>query len=290
MTHPIVSVTTADKLTLYGLLLAAPGKKAVLINVHGTASNFYENDFLGVVAEKLSRQGVSVLSTNNRGAHVLECYTKERYQPTGAAIDRFEDCLLDIDAWIAFALKQGFRHIYLSGHSLGTEKVVYYMVKGKYRKLVRAVILFAPADSYGAQLKFEQRRGLKLMVEAKRLIAQRRGRQLLSPYWKAYSGVLPLTAQAYYGLFRKGSAMSKTFPFWSGKLPLYRLINVPILAVIGDQHEFTVIPIKQALKLMERENPNTEAHQLKHCNHDFEGKEPQLAAIVSKFVTRVSRE
>ncbi len=35
MTHPIVSVTTADKLTLYGLLLEPPRIEASLVQMDG---------------------------------------------------------------------------------------------------------------------------------------------------------------------------------------------------------------------------------------------------------------
>ena len=70
-------------------------------------------------------------------------------------------------------------------------------------------------------------------------------------------------------------------------MELYRKIKVPILVVIGDKEEYTIIPIKKALELMAKENENTECHQIKDCNHDFENKENELVRIISKFLRKI---
>lgn len=136
--YPIVTVNTADGLQLAGYYSPIPGSKSVLINIHGTASNFYAEGFEAPIANKLDEIGISTLFTNNRGHDILATWQK-----TGAANEKFEDCLIDIDAWIQFALEQGHEHVLLSGHSLGTEKVVYYMAHGQYKDTVEAVILLA---------------------------------------------------------------------------------------------------------------------------------------------------
>src|SRR3989344_7080191 len=126
--EPIVKVRTKDKLPLYGLLLESKkgSKKALFIELHGTASNFYENEFMWPLAQELGKQGISTLVVNTRGADSLQAYPFR-----GNALEKFEDCVLDIDAWIALALKKGYKKLILSGHSLGTQKVVYYMEKGR---------------------------------------------------------------------------------------------------------------------------------------------------------------
>ena|SRR3989338_3438709 len=175
MEYELVWTKTKDDLELYGLLKESALHKRILINVHGTASNFYEEDFIANFAKELPKIGISVLSTNNRGAYGLEVY-----QNSGAAIEKFEDCLLDIDAWIEFSIKRGCKEIILSGHSLGTEKVVYYMANGKYRSKVIAVILLAPADSYGSHRFHEGKPNVEakkrvdvLLKEAERLIEKK---------------------------------------------------------------------------------------------------------------------
>src|SRR3989344_442736 len=140
----IVEIETPDNLPLFGMYNKIEKNGTILINIHGTASNFYENYFMHHLIKSLSPLGISTLSTNNRGASVYQVYPH-----AGAAIEHFEDCVLDIDAWIDYALSQGHKDIILQGHSLGAEKVVYYMNKGKNANKINAVILLSPADSYG---------------------------------------------------------------------------------------------------------------------------------------------
>src|SRR3990167_10814196 len=139
MNYPIVQTKTPDNLWLHALHLRAQDSNAVFLNVHGTASNFYEEYFIEVLAEKLAYQGISMLSTNNRGTGVYDAW-----QGNGAAVEKFSDCLIDIDSWVEFALEQGYEKIILSGHSLGAEKVTYYMIRGKYAGKVSALVLLAP--------------------------------------------------------------------------------------------------------------------------------------------------
>ena len=124
MAYPIKSTQTPDGLTLFGYLAEAPKSHTLLINIHGTASGFYVEEFEQYFIESLPSFGISVLFTNNRGNFVMESWQK-----TGAAQEKFEDCLIDIDTWIEYARSLGYDQIILQGHSLGTEKVVYYMQK-----------------------------------------------------------------------------------------------------------------------------------------------------------------
>lgn len=288
MKYEIVWVETPDELTLYGALAGRETDKAVLINIHGTASNFYDEDFISAIADELQEVDVSLLSTNNRGAYVLEAYQK-----SGAAVEHFEDCVVDIDLWIEFALKRGYKKIFLSGHSLGAEKIVYYMNKGKYRHQIAGVILLAPADSYGTQSQFlGYYPGLleKLLREARKLVRDGNGHYFLTTHWLSHSNALPQTAESYLNFYSSDQTpLARTLPLHKRQeLLMYRSIQVPILIAIGDNddHEFTIIPIKKALELMRKENPKTEAHQLANCNHDFEGKEEELAILIREFIAR----
>jgi alpha-beta hydrolase superfamily lysophospholipase len=291
MNYPIVQVETEDGLWLHGLFLHSNNSEKILINIHGTASNFYEEDFIESFASDLIPFGISLLSTNNRGVGVYDAWDKK-----GAAVEIFEECLKDIDAWVEFVIQNGYKKIILSGHSLGTEKVVYYLNKGKFRDKISGVILLAPADSprwryYDNNLKVvgsgetgKDRVDLQIQ-KAKEMIEQGRGDELMDRL--VYSGVMPKSPKSLLNFLGENTEILKTLPFHSGKLEMYSKINVPILVVIGDQHEYTGIPIKEALELMKKENPLTEAHQMANCNHDFEDKEEELSKLVTNFVCKI---
>lgn len=288
MNYPIVQVQTTDGMWLHGLFIEAKKPKAVFLNVHGTASNFYEEDFIEVMTEKFLDEGISMLSTNNRGTGVYDAWDKK-----GAASEIFEDCLIDIDAWIEFIIEKGYTKIILSGHSLGTEKVVYYMGFGKYKTKINAVVLLAPADSprwryYDDSYKVPGsgetgKARVDLQVrDAQKMINEDRGDELMDR--TVYGGVMPKTPKSFLNFMADNTEILKALPLHSGRLELYGKITVPIFVAIGDRHEYTGIPIVDALELMKRENQRTEAYQIKDCNHDFEEKEEELTNLVSKFI------
>ena len=62
MNYPIVQVKIKDTIWLHGLFLEAQSGKTILLHTHGTASNFYEEYFIEVLAEKLIQNGISILS------------------------------------------------------------------------------------------------------------------------------------------------------------------------------------------------------------------------------------
>lgn len=291
MKYPIVQIQTSDGFWHHGLYIPAAKKETIFIHIHGTASNFYEEDFIETMAERFVPEGISMLSTNNRGTGVYDPWDKK-----GAAVEIFEDCLLDIDAWIGFALKEGYSRIILAGHSLGTEKIVYYMSKGKYRAKIQALVLLGPADSprwrdYDDTYKVPGtgetgRARMELQLkDAEKMIAEGRGDELMDR--SVYAGLMPKTPKSLVNFLGEDTEIIKTLPFHSGRLEMYSKIDLPMFVAIGDQHEYTGIPITDALELMKKENPRTEAHQLKDCDHDFDGKEDELADIVSIFIKKL---
>jgi len=283
--YPIVEVMTKDRLPLYGLFLEAKASKTILINMHGTASNFYENYFMVRLTEACLKEGISVLSANNRGAAVMQVYPH-----AGAALEHFEDCIIDIDSWIEFALERGYERILLQGHSLGAEKAVYYADKGSHKERIKGLILLGPADSYAYTVRlFGEAKMQKLLEEASELTRQGKNEQFLTSTWLCHADVLPKGAESFMNFFSKNSELSKALPFGRKELPLYRKIRVPVFVAIGDKHEYTIIPAREALELMEKENKRTECHQIKNCDHDFDGKEAELAESITDFIRRKVR-
>lgn len=277
--YPIVSVKTSDDIVLHGFFYETDNKDEILIHIHGTAGNFYENMFVGEVTTHLANNNIASLAFNNRGSAVLQ-----EVPPIGAATEKFEDCLLDINAWMEFVLNLGYKQIILQGHSLGTEKAVYYLNKGKYKEKASKVILLGFSDTYGDHYD-RSPCPEKLMAEAKKLVKQNKGHQFLTSHWLARADILPFSAASYIDFFSEDSVVSKVLPFRNGKeLPMLRNIEVPILGVIGDQEEYLVISILKAMQLIEKENKLAKCYQIKNASHSFYQKEKELAEIIFDFI------
>lgn len=285
MKYPIVSVTTQDKYVFHGLL-SKPKKQTdrIIIHIHGSGGNFYYNDFYSYISNAVNEENYAFLQTNNRSTGVYEIETGSK--PTGSAIEIFEKCLLDIDAWIKFAFSKGYKNIILEGHSFGTNKVQYYILNGKYQKEIRALILLGFTDSYGGQLEYLKKIGINnydILKEAEELIKQGKPNQLLSNLninW----GELPQTAQSYKNLMSPGSELSKILPLQNNLLPNFRKISVPILGIVGDTNECTVIPPKEAVNLLNKENQYAQCYMITHCSHGYKGKETEVANKIKFFL------
>jgi pimeloyl-ACP methyl ester carboxylesterase len=146
----LVRVWTEDGLQLQGLY-CAPGASCDLpavLHLHGASSNFYRSQFLDSLADELTENGQAFLTGNTRGHDIMNSvYSRD---PTatkriGVAYEVFEECLLDIDAWLDFLVQRGHGGTVLLGHSFGAHKAAFYQSE-RGDEHVRGLILMSPAD------------------------------------------------------------------------------------------------------------------------------------------------
>lgn len=284
--YPIVNVKTPDGLTLHGILTEpSQPSKTIVIHLHGSSGNFYGNSYFELLTNSVIELGIAYLSTNNRGSGVYELEKGTVYH--GVSLEKFEDCILDIDSWIEFVLNKGYENIILEGHSYGTEKSVYYMNKGRYKDKVKGVILLGFSDNVGTQIKYEKSIGKNYRQEAEELNSKE-GYKLLSDYF-GLCGEMPISAQTYLHGFTEDSENAIALPLRKGKdLTFFQNIKVPILGVISDDEvgEYTIIPIKEATELLKSENKLAEANIINGTNHVFTGKEIELVEMIIDFIKR----
>lgn len=290
MKFPIVNVVTNDGYTLHGLF-SEPRKKSqtIIIHIHGSAGNFYQSNFYPYLFKMANQLNISFLSTNNRGTGVYDIEKGTKYR--GAAVEIFEECLLDIDSWIEHVVALGYKNIILEGHSFGTNKIQYYILNGKYKSKVKSLILLGFTDSYGGQLEYLKSINLKnevVLKEAKKLISQNRPLQLLS-YELINWGELPQTAQSYFNFMSPGSKLSQILPLRERvNLDNFKKIDIPILGIVGDHDECTVLPPKEAVDMLNKQNKNANCYMIKDSNHIYEGREFELIKITKKFLSNLN--
>jgi len=282
----IQEIETADGYNLHGALFEPLLKsKTIIIHFHGSAGNFYQSNFYPYLFKMADKLGIGFLSTNNRGTNVYDVEIGTKYK--GAAVEIFEECLLDIDAWISLALSKGYENIILEGHSFGTNKIQFYMMKGRYRKKIKALILLGFTDSYGGQLVYLKKIGLsneKLLQQANEILGKGSPHSLL-PIDFVNWGELPQAAGSYLNFMTPGSNLSKILPLADKKnLDNFKKIKIPILAVVGDHNECTVIAPGEAVSLIKKENEYAEAIMIKNCNHTYEGRDRELVRLISGFL------
>ncbi len=144
------------------------------------------------------------------------------------------------------------------------------MEKGKYKDLVKGVILLGFADSFGCQMNFLKTQNIDPMENAKELIKNNKGYEFITSIWLCHAGVLQKTADSYINCFSENSELSKALPLRKGKdLFYYQNINVPILGVISDTDNWNEMLGVDTINLLKQENSNAEIPQLPAMDADL---------------------
>src|SRR5262249_24525325 len=148
-----IEIVTPKKFVLNGLWFGPKKPKQAIVWIHGLASSAFSR--LDII-EKIVDSRTAVMTFNNRGyanvARIGKTNSKKGLT-AGAAYERFEDCVDDIQGAINFARKQGAKKIFLAGHSTGCQKAIYWAYKSNLKKGVGGIILFAPVSDYAGAVK-----------------------------------------------------------------------------------------------------------------------------------------
>lgn len=129
MEGKLVKTLTSDGLWLHGFLVEPQQKsKSAILHVHGHEGNFYENDFLPIIAQLAKEKSIAFLTGNNRGSgRDMDFWNADYsgYHRIGAERESFTDCMKDIGGWLSFLRRLGYTRFILEGHSYGGPKVAY---------------------------------------------------------------------------------------------------------------------------------------------------------------------
>ncbi|MBQ8969677.1 MAG: alpha/beta fold hydrolase [Bacteroidaceae bacterium] len=144
-----LKIETKRGVLLDGVLFAADGgADTVLICITGIHGNFYSNPFYYNIGDTLSAAGIDFIyaQTNDAFGAIRTMNTHTgREEIIGSWNERFRLADEDIEAYLDYAAQQGYRHIILAGHSLGANKVIYYLSR-HHTPRVEHFLLLSPAN------------------------------------------------------------------------------------------------------------------------------------------------
>ena len=133
----LVELQTADNVRLDGALHQAlfTGSKVGVIMVHGYGGNFYSG-IMAFLPEALAVRGFNTLALNMRD-HDL-----------GPKKNRFEENLLDIAAGVDEMSRRGYDVLFLYGHSMGTNRVLYYLAETSDPRIAGLILSGPPGNLF----------------------------------------------------------------------------------------------------------------------------------------------
>ena len=209
-----------------------PGRATMIVQVHGSGSNFAELP-LRAVARALSPKGYAALTISTRG--------HDEYLNT----DNFFDVRKDIEAAVATAKALGYTSIVLHGHSLGTIQVEYYAATN-WDPAIKAVILTGPF----AKLPWKSRNILvqnedtykKLGAAARNALTAGRSGDILPMRMPYLGGRQTAVTAQHFLTYRDEQASAADGTYWIARIPL------PIL-LLRDAADGVILPFEPHMLL-----------------------------------------
>lgn len=285
----LVRVWTEDALQLQGLYCWRGGNSGLpaVLHIHGASSNFYRSQFLDGLADELAELGFPFLTGNTRGHDIINnSYTRDpkASRQMGVALEEFEDCVLDITAWLKLLQERGGPGVVLLGHSFGAHKVAFYQAETPDNR-VKGLILMSPADqgfwarALGSQME-------DTLAWAKEKVAAGQAATLLDAALAPY----PMSAGTIHSLFVVGKPDIFKFGRPSEPWDVVSRLTCPVLAIMGTVAEFTEPSPRQAMDLLRAKatsSPRCDTFVLEGAPHNYRGFEAQVTEVIASWLFEV---
>ena len=276
-----LDVATKRGTALNSELFAAGGADTVVIAITGIHGNFYSNPFYYNIGDTLNRGGVDfIYAQTNDAFGKIETYNAKTGKPEiiGSWNEDFNHTDEDIEAYLDYAERAGYRHIILAGHSLGTNKVIYYLSR-HHDPRIEHFIFLSPANlAYMMQGVTDEE---KDFVRAQ--VARGAGQKLLPFYFMGW--VVCVADTAYQWLFTPTLNNAHVEP--DGDFSEAAQITHTGALVIGTYDNFTRGDPVRFLENLNNHIPTARQNELvfiPRTGHTYQQKEQELADHILRIV------
>ena len=276
-----LNVPTRRGTVLNGVLFSKEKSDTVVIAITGIHGNFYSNPFYYNFGDTLNSGGIDFIyaQTNDAFGKIRTVNVKTGQEEIIGSWN--EDFLLtdeDIEGYLDYAEAAGYRHIYLAGHSLGANKVIYYLSR-HHDARVEKFILLSPANlTYMMSGVTErEKRIVKTWVE------RGDGQKLLPFYFMGW--VTCVADTAYQWLFTPTLNNAHTEP--DGDFSEAETITHTGALVIGTYDSFTDGDPSGFLQNLNDHMPTAKENRMifiEKTGHTYQQKEQELADALLALV------
>ena len=289
------SVKTSDGIILEGVLAAPPRRtKTAALWVHGLTGSFYSCSVrLSAIALALNKDGVALAAFNNRGHDVVVSFKRQEGKGktliAGGALEVFSDCIKDMKATIQFLQREGYKNIYLIGHSTGANKSLYYMARTQDRR-VKGLALLGPISDLATE---KDRLGASFTRNLRRVQKYSRNNNPDWPMPDSLSKIV-LGARRYLSLNNTASP-EDVFPYHNPRASWSALkkVRVPLAIVIGenDQHlgKWRAADLIDVFADKAVATPEFTGAVVPRSNHSFTKTGKELAQVLAEWIRENSR-
>jgi pimeloyl-ACP methyl ester carboxylesterase len=161
----LIKLQTTDGMWLNGILRQPHPKwtKAAVIMVHGYGGNFYSG-IMSFLPEALTESDFATLALNMRD------------HDSGPKKNRFEENLQDIAAGVDEMARRRYKNLFLYGHSMGTNRVLYYLAETQDPRITGMILTGPPGNLFQWNVTaFGLEAASKVLLRAQELQAAGKG-------------------------------------------------------------------------------------------------------------------
>ncbi len=261
----LVRVKTDDGVSLTGILRRPrmSKEKACVILIHGYSGNFYSG-VMAFLPEALMNKGFATLAINMRD------------HDRGPKKSRFEENRYDIGAAVEKMDRSGYSPIFLYGHSMGTNRVLYYLEATHDPRIKGAILTGPPGNLFRWNIRmFGLKTAEQVLRQAQDLVAGGKGDQWmlvnLGPLGKAL-----YTANHVVSL-RGANTVSDPFENISK-------ISKPILIVQGIADHLVDLNVADRLRNSAVSSSNVTVVKIPGADHRFDRHRQDLVNIIHRWL------
>ena len=263
----LIELQTTDGVKLDGVLrVPYPARaKAGVIMVHGYGGNFYSG-IMAFLPEALSRRGFATLALNMRD-HDL-----------GPKKSLFKDNLPDIIAGVDEMTRRGYEALFLYGHSMGTNRVLFYLAETHDPRIDGVILTGPPGNLFQWNVRsFGLEAATEVLHRAQELQAQSKG-----DAWMIIDlGPLGKTLYTANHVVSLRGPQSLSDPFMN----IARLAK-PVLVVCGLADRLVDPQVADQLKNNAGPGSSVTVKKIAGADHRFREHEKELEGIITQWLAQ----
>lgn len=289
----IIDFLATDGVKLNGILYNCKEKSnEVILAVHGMTSNcFKERD--KVISENSNKNGIDYFCFNNRGSELAryikkDINGKEEKIIAGTSYEDVLEGYEDILGAIIKLKELGYENIYLQGHSLGCTKIVYtyneLVDEEEYDVLsnIKGVILLSLIDIPKAIKVYLGDKFNEYVSLAEEKEQGYKSYELMPK--DAF--INPISAKTFLRYVRDNKDIDFAGYGKDNELEKLNNIKVPLMMRWGNQNEMILQSADELVNIVTNiiENKNKDIDYIDGANHQYNGKERELAEQIIEFI------
>ena len=283
MRQKLVRINSIDEVELPGILyIPDEDTDKIAIHVHGLNGNFYENRFLDTLAKSYTDKNYAFLTFNNRGTgFITELLKWNDFITIGWCLERFKDCILDIDGVVNWVKSKDYKEIILEWHSYGCNKVLYYYNHKKDNN-IKQIVLLAPCDIPSECKKFlSEKEYSKTKEESIRLIKEGKENELIN-----FSAMVngKIASGTFYNDFLPNGENDfiRYVDGINGKSEVLNSVDIPVLVIFGDEDECVLTQPIEIVEWYLRNNlSECNIQIIKNADHLYTGRYEELGRVIT---------